>query len=241
MNIKKFFDPKKYINFIKNNLPKKNYQVSYSQSGEDIMINSAFQYIGIEKPTYLDLGAHHPFNISNTALLYKNGSNGVCVEPDPTLFKYIQKKRKRDVCLNVGVGVSLEPKTSNFYIISSKVLNTFSKSEAEKLSKDSGKKIESIIKVPILSVNKIISENFKDKPNLVSIDIEGLDFEVLKSFDFNLYRPEVFCVETLTYAKKGKEEKLQNIINYMKEKNYFVYADTYINTIFVDKGSWIKN
>ena len=239
MRIKKFFVLKNYIDFLKSKFNKRP-NISYSQCGEDLIVNYAFRHMDIEKPTYLDMGAHHPFHTSNTALLYKNGSSGVCVEPNPALFKYIQKKRKRDVCLNVGVGIDPEQKTSDFYIMSSSGLSTFSKSEAERFSKKEGQKIESIIKVPILPVNKIISDNFKNKPNFVSIDIEGLDFEVLNSFDFDKYRPEVFCVETLTYARYTKEQKLNNIIEFMKEKKYFVYADTYINTIFVDNDSWAR-
>ena len=239
MKIKKFFILKNYINFLKSKFNKKPH-ISYSQCGEDLIVCYIFQYLGINKPTYFDIGAHHPFHTSNTALLYKNGSSGVCVEPNPALFKYIQKKRKKDVCLNVGVGIDSGQKTSNFYIMSSSGLSTFSKSEAERFSKNEGQKIELVIKMPILSVNKIISENFKNKPNFVSIDIEGLDFEVLNNFDFGKYRPEVFCVETLTYAKHAKGQKLNNIIEFMKEKNYFVYADTYINTIFVDNNLWAR-
>ncbi|MEK7669388.1 MAG: FkbM family methyltransferase [Patescibacteria group bacterium] len=237
MKIKKFFILKNYIDFLKSKFNKRP-NISYSQCGEDIIISYIFHCLNIEKPTYLDIGAHHPFHTSNTALLYKNGSSGVCIEPHPILFKYIQKKRKADICLNVGVGTNSEKKISDFYIMSSSGLSTFSKSEAERFSKNEGQKIESVIKVPILPINKIISENFKERPNFISIDIEGLDFEVLNNFDFNKYRPEVFCVETLTYTKYTKEQKLNNIIEFMKEKNYFVYADTYINTIFVDNNSW---
>lgn len=212
--------------------------ISYSQCGEDLIVNFAFQQLKIEKPTYLDLGAHHPKHISNTYLLYKNGSTGVCVEPDPILFDIIKKNRKKDICLKIGVGVNSTYQNADFYIMSAKSLNTFSKKEADRLVNNEGQQIESIIKTPIVSINKIISDNFIKKLNFISLDIEGMDFDVLKSLDFEKYRPEIFCVETLTYTKNGGEQKLQNIINYLKEKNYFVYADTYINTIFVDKNSW---
>jgi FkbM family methyltransferase len=239
MHIKKFLILKNYIDFVKSKFNKRPF-VSYSQCGEDLIVCYIFEYLGIKKPTYLDIGAHHPFHTSNTALLYKNGSSGVCVEPYPTLFKYIKKKRKRDICLNVGVGTDSEKKMPDFYMMSSKGLSTFSKSEAERFSKEEGQMITAIIKIPILSINKIISDNFKEKPNFISIDIEGMDFKVLNDLDFNKYRPEVFCVETLTYTRYSKGQKLNNIIEFMKGKNYFVYADTYMNTIFVDNIFWSK-
>lgn len=212
--------------------------ISYSQCGEDIIVNFAFQQLKITKPTYLDLGAHHPKYMSNTYLLYKNGNSGVCVEPDPSLFEIIKNNRKRDICLNIGVGIDSAHKNLNFYVMSSKSLNTFCKEEADRFVKEENQIIESILQVPIISINKIISENFKNKPNFISLDIEGMDFDVLKSLDFTTYRPEIFCVETLTYTQNGGEKKLKNIIDYMIEKNYFVYSDTYINTIFIDNNAW---
>lgn len=236
MNIKKYFALKKYWDVLKNRFRKK-YQTSYSQCGEDLIVGYIFKQLGIEKITYLDLGAYHPHILNNTYSLYKQKNKGVCVESDPQLFKVIAKFRKNDKCLNVGVGASSK-KNADFYIMSSRSLNTFSKEEAERLSTNEKQKIESIIQIPVISVNQIISENFDHYPNFISLDIEGLDFDVLKNFDFNKYRPEVFCIETLTYSEYATEKKLDNIISFMKEKNYFVYADTYINTIFVCAEKW---
>ena len=67
---------------------------------------------------------------------------------------------------------------------------------------------------------------------------EGLDLEVLQSFDFNKCRPPVFCVETLTYTETEAVQKIPDIIKYMESHDYFVFADTYLNTIFVDKQRW---
>lgn len=213
--------------------------VSYSQCGEDLIVKYIFDQLRISKPTYLDLGAHHPKYISNTYLFYENGSTGVCVEPDPFLFKKFKKIRNKDKNLNIGVGTS-DNKEADFYIMSSSTLSTFSKEEANRFVKNEGQKIKCILKVPIFSINQIIIDHFKNFPNFISIDIEGLDFDVLKSFDFKKFNTEVFCVETLTFTEGANETKLENIIKLMKEKGYFVYADTYINTIFVNNQIWIN-
>ena len=52
----------------------KNSKKSYSQTGEDIIIKTALADLGISKPSYLDIGAHHPYYLNNTALFYKQGS-----------------------------------------------------------------------------------------------------------------------------------------------------------------------
>jgi FkbM family methyltransferase len=211
--------------------------VSFSQSGEDLIIRFIFNALRITKPTYLDIGAYHPTHFSNTYLFYKNGSCGVCVEPDPQLVAAFRRRRPRDICINTGIGVN-QKASADFYILSTKTLNTFSKSEAERYA-GYGQLIEEVIPVPLATINEVLNNHFSEKaPNFVSLDIEGLDLEVIKTLDFSKYRPEVFCIETLTYTEDKTEEKVSQIVDYMKSKNYFVYADTYINTIFVDKTAW---
>ncbi len=244
MKIKKFvkkITPKFLLNKIAKTYRKieKKYsgKISYAQCGEDLIINFIFDQLGKKNISYLDLGANHPIWINNTYFFYKKGNTGVNVEPDGDLFKKIKRVRKKDICLNIGVGTKKEK--MDFYLMSSSSLNTFSKKEAEALTLNNKQKIKKIVQIELLSVNQIISEYFVNSfPNFISIDIEGLDYSILKSFDFTKYKPEVFCVETLTYTEDNTEGKLTNIIELMKENGYFVYADTYINTIFVDKKSW---
>ncbi len=212
---------------------------SYAQCGEDLILRFIFDVLGIVKPTYLDIGAHHPTRLSNTYLFYQMGSRGVCVEPDPTLFSIIKKRRYRDICLNVGVGVIQEDK-ADFYVMSEKTLNTFSKEEAERYQSYGNKKIEKVIQIPLMPVNDIIKKNFPICPDLVSLDVEGLDLAILKAFDFSLHRPPVFCIETLTYTEDKSERKITEINDLMSQNNYFPYADTYINTIFVENTAWSK-
>lgn len=213
-------------------------KISYSQCGEDLIVDFILDAgLGIKNPSYLDLGAYDPVCLSNTYLFYRRGGSGVCVEPDPFLFAAISRKRSRDICLNIGVGLAGQS-TANFYVMSSRTLNTFSKKEAERYRSYGNNKIEQVIPIPLLGVNDIIEQNFKACPNFVSIDVEGLDVDVLKSFDFSKYRPEVFCVETITYTEDNSERKVYEIMELMDSRGYFVYADTFINTIFVEKEAW---
>jgi len=72
--------------------------VSYSQCGEDRILRHIFSVFGIEKPTYLDIGAHHPVALSNTYLFYQKGATGVLVEPNPARYRELVRARPRDVC-----------------------------------------------------------------------------------------------------------------------------------------------
>jgi hypothetical protein len=122
-------------------------------------------------------------------------------------------------------------------------LSTFSKAEAdfwehtgiERLGKF---KVEQVVKTRLMPVNDIMKDHFSPHPNLISIDVEGLDLEIVKSIDFDKYKPEVFCVETLAYTGSKQEIKNQGIISFFLDKGYFIYADTYINTIFCRKDAY---
>lgn len=221
---------KKRLSFWKRPSP----NVSYSQCGEDLIIRHLFSQIGVYKPTYLDIGAHHPTFLNNTYLFYKNGSSGVNIEPDPWLFNTFEKKRPKDTNLNIGVGIESKNEEKDFFIMSARTLNTFSKMEAEKVASYGNNKIEKIIKVKTTNINEIVKSYFPGGAlDLLTVDVEGLDYQIMSTFDFKI-RPKVICVETLEYSEESFGKKNPGLIDFLIEKNYLLYADTYINTILVD-------
>ena len=228
-----------FTNLFKKTL-KHSKEVSYAQCGEDLIVSFLMNMMGISCPSYLDIGAHHPTYLSNTYLFYKRGCRGVCIEPDPKLFKKIKRKRKGDKCLNVGIGAGAKAmEQMDFYIMSTRTLNTFSKTEAKRYQSFGNQKIKQVISIPLISFNDIVGKYFAPVPNFVSIDVEGFEIQIIQSINFEKFRPEVFCIETLSYTEDRTERKLNEIIDLMHRKNYVTYADTYINTIFVEKNTWM--
>ena len=224
-----------------------NVQFGYSQFGEDLILAHLFYQIGITKPSYLDIGANEPKYISNTFYFYSRGSRGILIEPNPFLAKKLKEKRPKDTILNTGIGFK-EISDADFYLFPNYAngLSTFSKNEAmhwqEIGMKGLGKiKIEKVIKMSMVPINNILEKYFKEKPpDFISLDVEGLDFEILKSLDFDKFHPLVICVETLGYDENQQSYKLTNIIDYMLTKNYDIYADTRVNTIFCRKDIFKK-
>ena len=206
---------------------------SFAQAGEDVVMSFLFDGKGIANPSYLELGANYPDYCNNTYLFYLKGSRGVCVEADETLIPKIVKKRKGDKVLNIGVGTG-QQSAADFFIFSEKGLNTFSADEARYREKHSKYKIAKIVKMDLKSINEIIESNFSKYPDLLSIDIEGLDLEVLKTLDYNRFPIPVICVETCTFSDNHIKPKDKSIEEFMSSVGYFPYADTYINTIFVN-------
>lgn len=215
-------------------------RVSYSQCGEDMICDFLFSWLGVSQISYLDIGAHHPKWLSNTYYFYERGCNGVLVEPDEDLCVRLRQERPRDTILNIAVSAAGEGQI-DMYVMSSRTLNTLDRAQAEELVSGGRERIEAIRSVCLSGINVVLKEKFgSTKPNFVSLDIEGLDFEILSAWDFEAFRPEVFCVETLTYTEDNSERKIVEIIDLMISKGYRVYADTYVNTVFVCESAWAR-
>jgi len=243
MKIKKIFKLKNYLNYLKK-YKQSNCKISYSQCGEDIIIDFILKEIGIQNPFYVDIGTNDPIKYNNTYLFYKNGSRGICIEPDPIIFNKIKKIRKRDTSFNLGIGAEKENiSTADFFIMSSGTLNTFSREEAEKIEKNKSygnQKIEKIIKIPLTNINNFLIKERIKEIDLISIDTEGYDYDILESINYNITRPKIICVETARCIDSERIEKEKNIKNLLTKNNYFLYADTFINSIFIDKNVYKK-
>lgn len=208
-------------------------KVSYSQCGEDLIVRYVFDFLKIPTPTYLDIGAHHPTFLSNTFLFYQQGSSGLNIEPDPKLFEPFPKQRSRDTNLNIGI--SDQEGDLPFYVMSAPTLNTFSEVDARAAVAQGRIKIEKIFPVKVRPINAVLQEFLPGVPlDFLSIDVEGLDFAILSSMDFNRWRPKVICAETITYSEANRGEKIPEIAGLLHKLGYEAYADTHINTIFVD-------
>lgn len=207
---------------------------SYSQAGEDAIIRFLFDSKKIKTPSYLDLGVFLPDFHNNTYLFYKLGSKGVLVEADESLIHRIMKVRPDDKILNLGVGMS-DVDSADFYIFDEPALNTFNKEEVKLRESLGTHKVVKTNRVLLKTLNSIIEENFNMFPDLISIDLEGLDLPVLKSLNLEKFPIPVICAETCQYSENHLKEKNNEIMDWMISKNYFVYGDTYINTIFVNK------
>src|ERR1035437_2058923 len=88
----------------KKEVPDVTFRKSYSQCGDDLNIDYVFRWRGIAHPSYIDIGANHPYSISNTAIFYENGCRGINVEANPQLIFVFQAARPDDINLNVGIG-----------------------------------------------------------------------------------------------------------------------------------------
>lgn len=234
----KFLQPQAYLNYAKYHLSRP-YKRSYSQQGEDLLINLALRYLGVNDPRYLDIGAHDPVRGNNTYLMYTRGARGVVVEPSPKRTRALRWKRRGDVILQKGIAPTDNPNAEYFVMsLGGGQLNTFKREEAEQMVRTGSygkQEIRQVLSIPLVSINTVMADYFPNGPDVLSLDAEGYDLDILQALDFSHYAPRVLCIETLRYDEAGKLCKVQPIMQLAAEQGYTVFADTFTNTIFIRK------
>jgi hypothetical protein len=206
---------------------------SFAQAGEDVVVDFLFRYL--QQATdiqYLDIGAWDPVALNNTYFFYRKGFRGVLVEPNGTMCERIRAVRPEDTTLEAGIGAAAE-READYFVMSDSAWNTFSKDEAEHMTKVTGGniKVEKVVKMPLLNINDVMAKHFGKAPTYVSIDAEGLHLAILKSIDYSRFRPLAICVETLV---AGTFATIPEIPAYMASQGYVDRGGSFVNTIFVD-------
>ncbi len=210
---------------------------TYSQTGEDSIIFYILNMLNIDikNVTYLDLGANHAKDLSNTYFFYERGASGVLVEANPTLVDELIRERPRDKVLNRCVSETDED-TLKFYILNGDGLSSPDyESVCEFLRINEDLEIIKTIDVKSITTKEIVDCYLKEAPTILNIDIEGNELSIIKSFDLSVYRPLIIIAEMIPYSKKlVVGDKNEEIVKFLKDKNYTEYAFTGINSIFID-------
>jgi FkbM family methyltransferase len=207
-------------------------QPSYAQAYEDVIIDGLIQAL-LTKRKYLNLiffeiGANHPVATSASYLLKKKyGVHTVLVEANPKLIAELKAKRPDDTVINAAI-TNQEVDSVEFCISPDNEISSINE-DFVKAWKD-GKIVEKIA-VPALRINQLIHMfyiyNVADM--ILSIDIEGHDYEVLTDIDFNKCKPLIIIIEPSEEFAPGTVEKM---MTFMQSKGYSLYSRTFVNLIF---------
>jgi len=165
--------------------------LQFSQFGEDIIIRNFFN--GVDDGFFVDVGAFHPYRISNTYLLYKMGWKGINIEPNPQNFSLFEKYRKRDINLNLAVSGTTR-------VVDFICNGEFSGIDDEQyFLKDTLSEADRI-SVKSRPLSDIFDEYLPKNQTIdvMDVDCEGLDEEVLLSNNWEKYRPKMLLVEAHT-------------------------------------------
>ena len=198
--------------------------LSFSQEGEDGVLQRLFE----RKPEgfYLDVGSHHPQRFSNTYRFYLRGWNGINIDPLPGSKARFDALRQRDINLELGISDSTGELT--YYSFEEPALNTFDPKVAA--SRDS--RLISEDRIQVCRLSDVLDRHLppNQKIDFLTIDVEGLDLQVLRSNVWSRYRPSYVLVEAL--GMRDVDQVINSELHaYMVAKGYSLFAKC-INTLF---------
>ena len=202
------------------------FALSYSQEGEDILLNRLFD--SKKGGFYVDVGAHHPKRFSNTYYFYRRGWSGINIDAMPGSMAPFQKERDRDINLQIGVGKSSGD--LSFYMFKDGALNTFDAEIAGCREMD-GAGVSRKVLVPVQTLAEILDAHLPagKTVDFLSVDAEGLDLEVLESNDWEKYRPHIIVVEV--FGCTAEAAMNHAISAFLAQQGYELIAKT-LNTAF---------
>jgi len=202
---------------------------SYAQFGEDVVLSTFLNEKKIVKGFYVDIGAYQPKKFSNTFFYYKKGWKGINIDAKPGSMELFKRERKRDI--NLELGVSNEKNKLDFYIFSESAYNTFSKDLVDSYE-SRGILFNKQVIVETLRLEHILDKYLPigQKIDFMSIDVEGLDLEVLESNNWNKYKPNYILIEM--YDTRIEKIQKSTIYNFLINKGYRLVSIVYITLIF---------
>lgn len=132
-------------------------------------------------------------------MFYKRGWRGICIDPLPGTAALFKKWRPRDTIVEMGVAST--PGKLTYYMFNEPALNSFDEKLSEERNGLEHYKLVNKIEMQTDSLAAILGKfAIPELIDFFSIDVEGLDLEVLKSNDWNLFRPQFIIAEVLTTA-----------------------------------------
>lgn len=222
----------------------KSSRISYSQYGEDMVIRSYYDKIGYfkgiyvnpEKSVVLDIGSYRPIVLSNSFYFYRKGFTCINVDATPGSKAVFDSTRPRDI--NVEVAVGLKDGTGTFYSFGTpSVWNTMDAESAAFAVKSTNVAPE-MHNVQIQRIETILDMYIKDcNLEMLFIDVEGVDFQVLQSNNFEKYRPRVILIEA---SHLNPSEITTNPIStYLQALDYTLYSWIAPSLMFVRNDSTV--
>jgi FkbM family methyltransferase len=201
---------------------RRRYNISFSKSGDDIQL---MKLINNYTPgVYVDIGCWHPIKASNTYYFHLRKWKGICIDPNPELKELYEKFRPSDDFVNVGIGNSTS--SMFYYMLEESSMNTFSYEFIQKHNLES--KIIKKVEVPMFTLKEILDLRLKkeDRLDFFDVDAEGFDLEILKTNDWDTYRPKIIVVESDDFLQK---DITSDIVHYLQKQNYSLLGKSIIN------------
>jgi FkbM family methyltransferase len=176
----------------------------------DVKISNLFRNVP-ESKFYVEIGANDGVSQSNTKYLeLYDGWKGILIEPIPNVFKKLTKNRGSNNFFENKACCSFDFKSSQMKFLYANLMSVSIDGESDVKDRQEHAQIGGDALNPgeksyeftaiAATMNSILSKNGAPKQiNFLSLDVEGLEIEVLKGIDFQVYTFDYICIETRSF------------------------------------------
>jgi len=207
-----------------------------SQDNQDKFLET-FVFKGHKNGFYVDVGAHDGVSFNNTYYFEKqNNWNGINVEPIKTVFDKLVSNRPNNNNINCAVcnndGETEFVCNTGYTEMISGIKDTFDLRHWKRLDYENEKMNGSteIIRVNTKKLETIFNENNVTHVNYLSIDVEGAEFEVIKSINFD----KVF-IDVIGFENNYNDVSIP-IVEYLQKRNFIVINKS-LDIFMINKNS----
>ncbi|MEG6548832.1 FkbM family methyltransferase [Desulfocurvibacter africanus] len=203
----------------------------FSQRGQDWYL-STYIFPKTTKGFFLDIGANHPFNLSNTYYFENNGWSGMAFEPQPHIHT-LWKDARKTPCYPLALGdqddtISFNSIISDNWVHAMAYIDTGSDNRGEQLQGMGEKYIIEQIKVKQVRLDEFLRKNKISEIDFISMDVEGYEMNVLRGIDFSSVQIKCFVIENDATCIGDN-----TIRNFLKDKGYMHIARLSGDDVFV--------
>lgn len=187
---------------------------SYAQHDEDKLVELLLPE-GVN--TFIDIGANDGVLFSNTYKFAKKGATGLCIEPSRSSYNKLKLNHLFNRRVQ-SIHGAISNKNGTILLEEDGYESTLSKVINEKTQKS--------IEVPCYTMKEILSKSpYFREVDLVSIDVEGHEYEVLDGMPNNEFYSKILIIES-NKSQIGQLTKLSFF------KDYTPFISNGINTFF---------
>lgn len=218
----KLFRKAFFTNFIK---------LHFSQFGEDIVLKELLKK-EYRKGFYVDVGCYHPKKYSNTYMLHRKGWSGVNIDMEEDKIRLFNMARPHDYNVLSAVSDKKEKVTLHrfsHYGLGSTINESVASSTSDELLDTQT--------IETKSLNDIIDASpYKGRQiDVLSIDVEGMDFRVLNSLNFGVYKPKIVIIES--HHRSIQTILKTDIYQLLNKHSYVLRSWMFYSLIFILPGS----
>lgn len=189
--------------------------LTYAQHGDDLALLNLFKRLGVDVGTYIDVGAHHPLELSNTALLYNRGWRGINVEANANLLPRFDHMRPddRNICAAV-VGSAKPGDTVTLHMASAE--SGINSTVHAAMAKHGIAYTQQVSAITLPDI--VLNFGHGMWPHLICIDAEGADVDILRTI------PPASALVILIEAASGVGNFEADIRHWTEHNGYFVHS-----------------